>query len=231
MDKNILKQLKSDYEEREIKPSVDLWEQIDAALENKSDSSQKASFSLGWWKYAAVVLLLISVGTLIYYNHGFSTEKTDYIVKQNLKKEVLKTENNSEIIPEEENPIIEITSEIVKKTDLKVEQNDNKDILPRKEIIKPQILEPTETNIVVNQPEKQIDHQEKMDNMITPPISDTKKISYVTASELLLGNELDKTREKSKVETRNFGVIHLNKVLPNLGNVTVLGVTVYVDPK
>ena len=231
MDKKILKQLKSDYEEREIKPSADLWDQIDAALENKSESSPKTSFSLGWWKYAAVVLLLISVGTLIYYNKGFNTEKTDYMVKQNLKKEVLKKENNSEIIPQKENPILERTSEIVKETDQKVKENNNQDLVPQKETFKPQISESTEPKIVIIQLEKQIDKPEKIENKITPAISETKKISYVTANELLLGNELDKTREKSKVENRNFGVIHLNKVLPNLGNVTVLGLTVYVDPK
>jgi hypothetical protein len=231
MKKNILKQLKSDYEEREIKPSADLWDQIDAALEKESESNQKVPFSFGWLKYAAIFLLLISVGTLIYYNRGFNTEKTDYIVKQNIKNEVLKTENNSEIISQKENTVVEITPRIVKETDEKVKQNNNKDLVTQKETFKPQISDPVEPKIVISQPEKQIDQQEKIENKITPAISDIKKISYVTANDLLLGNELDKTREKSKVETRNFGVIHLNKVLPNLVNVTFLGVTVYVDPK
>lgn len=231
MDKKILKQLKSDYEELEIKPSANLWDQIDAALEKESASPQKSSFSVNWWKYAAVVLLLISLGALMYYNEGFNTEKTDYIVKQNLKKEVLETENNSEKIFQKENTVIETAPKIVNETDQKVKQNNNKDLVSQKEIIKPQISEPTETKIVINQPENKIDQPENIENKINPVISDTKKISYVSANDLLLGRELDKSRENANMEKRNFGVIHLNKVLPNFGNVTVLGVSVYVDPK
>lgn len=231
MDKKILKQLKSDYEDLEIKPSAYLWDQIDSALEKESESLPKPAASWGWWKYAAVVLLLISVGTLIYYNREFNTEKTDYFVKQNIEKVVFKTENDPEIIPRKETPIVEIAPKIIKETDQKVKQNHNKNLLPQKEIFKPQILEPVEPKIVINQPENKIDRQENIENKITPVISDNKKISYVTANDLLLGNELDRSREKTNMDTRKFGVIHLNKVLPKFNNVVVLGATVYVDPR
>jgi hypothetical protein len=231
MDKKILKQLKSDYEELEIKPSTDLWDQIDSALEKEPESLPKPAASWGWWKYAAAVLLLISVGTLIYYNRKFNTEKTDYFVKQNIEKTVFKTENNPEIIPRKENPIVEIAPKIIKETDQKVKQNHNKNLLSQKEIFKPQVLEPLEPKVVINQPENKIERQENIENKITPVISDSKKISYVTANDLLLGNELDKSREKANTDTRKFGVIHLNKVLPKFNNVVVLGATVYVDPR
>jgi len=231
MEKKILKQLKSDYEELEIKPSADLWSKIDSALEEESESSDKSSFSLSWWKYAAVILLFISLGTLIYYNTDFNTEKTDYIVKQNLKKEAQEKENNSEIILQEGNSIVETDPKTVEETTQKVVQNDNKDLVPPKEIIRTQISERAETKIVINQPENKIDQPEIIENKISPLNSDTKKISYITANDLLLGRELDKSREKSTVDTRRFGVIHIDKVIPKVNNVTVLGVTVYLDPK
>lgn len=231
MDKKILKQLKSDYEEREIKPSANLWDQIDAALEKESATPQKSSFSSNWWKYAAVVLLIISLGTFMYYNDGFNTEKTDYIVKQNLKEEVLEKENYSKIIPTEEKTEEEISQEIVKETEHKVKQNSNEDLVPQKEAIQPQFSEHTESIIVTNQAETSIFHQEQTENNITPEISDTKKISYVTANDLLLGNELDKSREKANADTRRFGVIHRDKVFPKFNNVVVLGATVYIDPR
>ena len=231
MDKKILKQLKSDYEEREIKPSANLWDQIDAALEKESATPQKSSFLSNWWKYAAVVLLIISLGTFMYYNNGFNTEKTDYIVKQNLKEEVLEKENYSEIIPKEEKTEEEISQEIVKETDKILEKNDDKDLVAQKEAIQPQFSEHTESIIFTNQAETSIFHQEETENKITSEISDTKKISYVTANDLLLGNELDKSREKANADTRKFGVIHRDKVFPKFNNVVVLGATVYIDPR
>lgn len=231
MDKKILKQLKSDYEEREIKPSANLWDQIDAALEKESATPQKSSFSSNWWKYAAVVLLIISLGTFMYYNDGFNTEKTDYIVKQNLKEEVLEKENYSEIIPTEEKTEEEISQEIVKETDKILEKNDDKDLVTQKEAIQPQFSEHTESRIVINQAETSIFHHEETENKIASEISDTKKISYVTANDLLLGNELDKSREKANADTRKFGVIHRDKVFPKFNNVVVLGATVYIDPR
>lgn len=231
MDKKILKQLKSDYEEREIKPSANLWDQIDAALEKESATPQKSSFSSNWWKYAAVVLLIISLGIFMYYNDGFNTEKTDYIVKQNLKEEVLEKENYSEIIPTEEKTEEEFSQEIVKETEHKIKQNSNEDLVPQKEAIPPQFSEYTEPRIVINQAETSIFHQEETENKITPEISDTKKISYVTANDLLLGNELDKSREKANADSRKFGVIHRDKVFPKFNNVVVLGATVYIDPR
>ncbi|MDF2930717.1 MAG: hypothetical protein K0R36_48 [Chryseobacterium sp.] len=231
MERKILKQLKSDYEELEIKPSADLWDQIDAALEKESESSLKSSFSPNWWKYAAVVLLLISFGTLIYYNRDFNTEKTDYIVKENLRKEVLKTEDNFEIIPQKENPIKETDPKIVKDVGQNLQENNFQNLKTKKEISQPQISESKESKIVIHQPENNIDKQENIENSNQPIISDAKKISYISADDLLLGRELDKSREKANMDTRKFGVIHIDKVIPKLGNVTVLGVTVYIDPK
>ena len=73
MDKKILKQLKSDYEELEIKPSADLWSKIEAGIDEKINVSQKPA--LQWWKYAAVVLLLISFGTYFYFENQTDHKK------------------------------------------------------------------------------------------------------------------------------------------------------------
>lgn len=230
MDDKIKKQLKSDYEELEIQPSADLWDQIDAALQKEPQFALKPASSFQWWKYAAVVLLLISTATLIFYYHDFGGEKTDYIVKNNIKKEVLKTENNSKIILQKESPIKLPEQEIAIKTDHEIKEN-VQNLRLEKEFNQPRFSEPDETKIVLTQPENNLDKQENVENISQPIISDTKKISYISANDLLLGRELDKSREKSKVDTRKFGVIHIDNMIPKVGNVTVLGVTVYIDPK
>ena len=56
-----------------------------------------------------------------------------------------------------------------------------------------------------------------------------KKVSYISANELLLGREFDKTREEARSD-KQFGVLDVSKIKirrPHLLN--ILGVTVYSD--
>lgn len=232
MKKEILKQLKSDYEELEIKPSSNLWDQIDSALDKQPELAVKSSFSLNWWKYAAVVLLLISLGTLIYHYGDFNTEKTDYFVQKNAHEKEIKEYKNTLSTIQEENQLSETNNQtIVKETHQKREDTYIENLKQEKEIIlQSQISEPAET-IVMNEVENPLKKQNTIENKLTPEISDTKKISYVTANDLLLGSELDKSLEKANAETRKFGVINRDKLLPKFKNVTVLGVTIYIDPQ
>lgn len=232
MNKKILKQLKSNYEEREIKPSANLWDQIDATLEKESASPQKSSFSADWWKYVAVVLLIISLGTFMYYKDGFNTEKKHYIVKQNLKEEeVLEKENYSEIIPKEEKTELETAQEIVKETDKILEKNDDKDLVTQKEAIQPQFSEHTEPRIVINQAENKINQPEIIENNInSTKVSNTKKISYVSADDLLLGRELDKTREENQKNHKQFGVLDASKIkIRRPNSLQIFGFKVFSD--
>ncbi|MCW3169019.1 hypothetical protein OMO38_10835 [Chryseobacterium sp. 09-1422] len=232
MDKKILKQLKSDYEELEIKPSSDLWDQIDASLEKKPEVILQSATSFQWWKYAAVILLLISVGTLIFYNRDFNAEKANYAVKKNVEKEVLKNENRSELITDKESLNENISPKIVKEeAHQKILHKYSQNLKITKENSPSHISERTETKIVLNKSEINDDKQEKVENHSLPLVSNTPKVSYVTANDLLLARELDVSREKANEDARRFGVIPIDKVIPKLGNVTVLGVTVYVDPK
>jgi gentisate 1,2-dioxygenase len=64
MKNNTLNNLKSEYEKLEIKPSADLWDRLDHKLDEKPENASKQSSE--WWKYAAIILLMVSVGTIIY---------------------------------------------------------------------------------------------------------------------------------------------------------------------
>jgi hypothetical protein len=66
MRKEMLKQLKSDYEELEIKPSADLWDRIEHGSQESPVLCPQKRFQ--WLRYAAVLIVLISVGTLLYLN-------------------------------------------------------------------------------------------------------------------------------------------------------------------
>jgi len=237
MKKEILKQLKSDYERLEIKPSADLWDRIDQNPEKTSERVSKTSFQ--WWKYAAAVLVLISVGTLIYYNRSgneFNYKETDYIVKQVLEETtnpVNSAAGNQPVILNQE-PVQEVVK-IVNEDHKPINSEEVLTLQKEKKVAALQSSEHKE-QIVVNQSENKTNDQVKTEDVTNPnpPViaeAQRPKSSYINANELLQGREFDKNRAKAEKDDHKFGVIRFNKVVPTVGNVTVLGVTVYLDSK
>lgn len=241
MKKNMLNKWKSDYEGLEIKPSADLWDR----LEHQLDSHQKSEpRSYGqWWKYAAIMLLMISVGTVIYFN-GYKNRIDDKKTKVMAKK-VFKNKINPVNVDSERQNTLPNQEVIEGKTDqviAKVPENNNPEIpVQNKEEIRNQDRDQSQAQVFVQHhtdkalPEIISNTTEKADGYIQDAVvlAETKKAKpgYINADELLLGREFEKTRENTAKEERKFGVFRLKKVVPNVDNVTVLGVKVYIDPK
>ncbi|GAA4166274.1 hypothetical protein GCM10022217_39770 [Chryseobacterium ginsenosidimutans] len=233
MKNNMLNKLKSDYEELEIKPSSELWDKLDQKLDETSEIVSKTSFF--WWKYAAVVLLLISVGGFIYFNYknSFNYKTTDFIVKKGLENTV------NPINPEFENRAVIPNIEKIESNDVKVivenqKNSSEKRLVPEieQEIIQPQISKFKTSQIAIKQSENiEIKPIKIENNTPLPIIAEAKKVksSYINSNELLLGREFDKTRENPYKNDVKFGVFNFDK--PKIDNVTVLGVSVYVDSK
>jgi hypothetical protein len=240
MKKEILKQLKSDYERLEIKPSEDLWDRLDLRLNERPEMSLKSSFQ--WWKYAAVVLLFISVGAVIYffnYKTKFDYKEADYMVKKTLEKTVNPTNtdlqnqsliSNDQTIKENKEKVVSENHEKINSDKVLVTQKE-------KEVSVTQVTEYKEQlNNTFKHPENMTINQVKTENIgipNSPVIADVKKskLNYINPDELLLGREFDKAREQSNKDERKLGAFKFDKVIPNVGNVTVLGVTVYLESK
>lgn len=239
MKKEILKQLKSDYERLEIKPSEDLWDRLDQKLDETSETSLKPSFQ--WWKYAAVVLLFVSAGTVIYffnYKAKFDYQQTDYIVKKTLEKTVnpINTDLQNQSVISNDQSIKENKEKVVSENHKKI--SSDKVLISKKvkEISVVKVAEHKEQLNSFKQPEITTINQVKTENVDipnSPVIAEAKKskLSYINPDELLLGREFDKAREKSNKDERKLGAFKFDKVVPNVGNVTVLGVTVYLESK
>lgn len=226
MDKKILKQLKSDYEELKIKPSADLWSKIEAGIDQEVNVAQKPT--LQWWKYAAVVLLLISFGTYFYFEN--QTDHKKILTKRSSKDKVEKVN----VLNEESGPKSE-------KLVVKAIQNvDSKVNLINKEETK-QLISANPQNISKkNLPEEKIKQDETLENPIIKEIdhlpiqkqtiAERKKVNYTNAEQLLLGRELDKTREENQNEQRKFGVLDIGKIkIKSPNSFKILGFTVYSD--
>lgn len=237
MKKEILKQLKSDYESLEIRPSADLWSKLDQELDRNSETAIKPSFR--WWKYAAVALFLISAGTFIYYStrEGKPDHKTDYIVKKTLENAVnpIKPDIEKQSAPQNKQPVHSNEVRIANESYEKV--NPKQAAMPVKKIKiqDAEIIKEKEPQIAVKQPDKTVKTPEKAEISTEPLplIADAKptKTSYVSTDDLLLGNEYDKNRAKAAKNEKKMGNFKFDRIVPNVGNVTVLGVTVYIDSK
>ncbi|MGE4514971.1 MAG: hypothetical protein AB7E26_14345 [Chryseobacterium sp.] len=233
MKNNMLNNLKSNYEELEIKPSSELWSRLDQRLEENPVTISKKTFE--WWKYAAVIVFLISMGTVFYFNSGNDSgnEKVNYIVKKSL--EITVNPNNPDLKYQTAYPKSAPTEKSDKKLSIKNEkENFDKILVPEKEntTIKNEVSVVEIRQIAVKQPEKLDIQPAGIENHV-PVIAEVKKTkpTYINSNELLLGREFDKTSRNPYKNDVKIGIFNFDKPTPNVENVTVLGVTVYVDSK
>lgn len=232
----MLNKLKSSYEELEIKPSSDLWNRLDNRIDESSEKVLIKPFQ--WWKYAAVVLLFVSVSAVFYFNtekKAYNYKETDYMVKKGMEKTV------NPINPEFQNQVSlsepQITNQ-VKTTDVKITRYQKKEVdsflhkNKTERIFKPVTIGAEIQNLAVKEPEK-ADISPVNIEIHRPVIAQGKSATptYINSNELLLGREFDKARGTSNEKDIKFGIFNFEKPKPKVENVTVLGVTVYVDPK
>lgn len=229
----MLNKLKSNYEELEIKPSIDLWSRLEQRLEENPVIISKKTFE--WWKYAAVIVFLISMGTVFYFNSGNDSgnEKVNYIVKKSL--EITVNPNNPDLKYQTAYPKSAPTEKSDKELAIKNEKgNFDKILVPEKEntTIKNEVSVVEIRQIAVKQPEKLDIQPAGIENHV-PVIAEVKKTkpTYINSKELLLGREFDKTSRNPYKNDVKIGIFNFDKPAPNVENVTVLGVTVYVDSK
>lgn len=229
MKKEILKQLKSDYEKLEIKPSADLWDRLEMESEKMPHLPAKRSFQ--WLKYAAVILLLLTVGGLFYFNSN-QIKKDNIVAKINYstKPKQLKPEVetiNSNIDQPENNALASNVKKIneIKEEKISVIQqcypsNIDDQVLAKEEEKTIIVHSPAKALIItgeINQPEKTL-------------IAERKKANYIKADDLLLGRELDKTREEYQDEKGKFGVLDATKIkFKSPNSLKILGMTVFSD--
>ncbi len=241
MKKNMLNKWKSDYEEIEIKPSADLWDRLDHQLDSHHKSEPRSYGQ--WWKYAAIILLMVSVGTVIYFN-GYKNMIDDKQTKVTAKNALKNKINPINVDSEHQNtlPNQEVLEGKTGQVIAKIPEGNTPEVsVHKKEEIRNQDRDQSQTQVFVQhqtdkaQPEIIINKNEKAAEFTQNHVvlAETKKAKpgYIDADVLLLGREFEKTRENTAKEERKFGVFRLKKVVPNVDNVTVLGVKVYIDPK
>lgn len=227
MKKEILKQLKSDYESLEIKPSVDLWDKIEQVrTETEKEAVFSAKKQFNWLKYASVLLLFVSLGAILYFNNDFKKERAGYIVKNDPEIRTINSDQDTQTVQKDlqteglkKNKDQSQISLIHKLTDK--EEPGTEDIIP---VMKEKIsLKQDEINTQGIE-QIMIEHPE------IKKIAELKKVNYINADELLQGHEFDKTRQESHNEHKKFGVLDMTKIkLRSPNSLKIFGMTVFSD--
>ncbi|MFC6267948.1 hypothetical protein [Frigoriflavimonas asaccharolytica] len=240
MENSLKNKIKNDYENGALKPSSNLWDQLEAKLDAKEQKiiDPEKTSNINYWKYAAVVLLMITVGFLVEYSFlGNSTSnEVPTLTKietplpskilvvdtlNNYKKIQLEPIIGEEIVP---NKGVEIVSENVEKFTKKKDETTK---------ITKEDFNITEKAIVLNTIDKSKSQKEEKlvaeNNTLIVP-NKSNPVQYVKADELLFGRELQKEKKqfansKNKLEeiTNSF----VQKIKPS--SVTIFGVTVYTE--
>ncbi|WP_175622991.1 hypothetical protein [Chryseobacterium schmidteae] len=217
MDKKIRKQLKTDYENLEIKPSKNLWEQIELGLDNDSETVQKPSFQ--WWKYAAVIVLLLSFETLFYYNSNqFFKPKETIGVKKPVENNS-KPKDNIEFVADNKIEELNNSSEISIKSEKAQKKQAEILVQNQSEVLKetPKIVN-TEPQIslkpeieINNKPEQQIPELPQL--ATTQPVVKASKVKYITANDLIFQRKYSiEKKENTQENGKRLGIITINKI-------------------
>ncbi len=237
MKNNTLNKWKSAYEKREIIPAGDLWSQLEQKLDGQPGRSQKPF--LQWWSYAAALLLMVSIISLICFNlknTGSGQKKAAPVVTK------IPTAPANPVYPDVlDRANLPESGETVKETQIvSADQKSNGESILVSKMEKPVM-------VADRQPDADTQETYKAETANTetpqpsplmqttgkPLIAESKRQDpgYIHADELLLGREIDRLNENRDREERRFGVFNLKKVVPKVEKVTVLGVKVYIDPK
>lgn len=219
----MLNKLKSDYEELEIKPSSDLWGRLEGKLDEKPEIVLKPSFQ--WWKYAAVIVLFISLGSLFYFNSNQSDADKVKVASKTSETIQKPVEKQNEEVALNEKPIQnQISSESGKKNSL---SNSLSEKFSEKIELSKDIAVAEKENIMVEVPPVLVEKQET--NIIKPVVADRKKVSYISADDLLLGRELNETRKETQ-NHKQFGVLDVSKIkIKRPNSLRILGFKVFQD--
>lgn len=222
MEKNILKQLKSDYEDLEIKPSANLWDKLENKLDENAETAEKPLFQ--WWKYAAAVILLISLGGLFYFNSEDSPTAKQTIASENQPKDILNQIKNIETVGDPVNDKISENSGVIKLSEAtekqaeKIAYNQPDDI---KEITKTAIIAPK----IDLKPESEIITRQEISEspeLVVLERPESQKIKYITANDLIFQRKYSiEKKENTQENAKRLGIIKINKISINPELITV----------
>ena len=235
-----MQNLKSKYEQKEMKASDGLWDRLEEKLDQVPAKEKKPK--MVWLRYAAVILLMIGLGGsfLMINNKSNINENQEFAnqtnsqnivpttVKQSENNDVEKlipTKNNSETDHQKlaiENskdsltPLRNLKDSAEPMTNSIKKEKSVSSQIPEKELIIKK-----EEPLIVSKPEEQLAQTD-----IQKP---REKVKYVSSSDLLFGVEIDKAKTETPKSAMGINTIKSknDSDFPNPKRIKLFGITLY----
>ena len=217
-----MQNLKSKYEQKEMKASDSLWDRLEEKLDQVPAKEKKPK--MVWWRFVAVIILIVNFGAI-----SWMTDIKNK-VKENPEFE-FRTDQISSVRQHSEN-----TGEIQKSIPIKNSEtedqklafeniNENQSVnkepsisnqIPQKE----NIIKKEEPQIV-SKPEEKLAQTD-----IQKP---REKVKYVSSSDLLFGVEIDKAKTETPKSAMGINTpkIKSEPDFPNPKRIKLFGITLY----
>ncbi|WP_312767966.1 hypothetical protein [Epilithonimonas sp.] len=221
-----MQNLKSKYEQQEMKISDSLWDRLEEKLDQVPAKEKKPKII--WLRYVAVILLMIGLGgSFLMINH-----KTDINENQEFANQTENSDNQA-LIPSEQsgnveivksNPVNSISDSDNQKfvvESLKGNQSFNKEKSVSNQISEKELIIKKEEPQIVPTPEEQLAQTD-----IQKP---REKVKYVSSSDLLFGVEIDKAKIETPKSAMGINTIKSknDSDFPNPKRIKLFGITLY----
>ena len=219
-----MQNLKSKYEQKEMKASDGLWDRLEEKLDQAPAKEKKPK--MVWWRFVAVIILIVNFGAISWMTDiknkvkenpefEFRTDQISSVRQHSENTDGIQKSipiNNSETNHQKLTitNINSSTSELTKKENQITEKVSEKENIIKKE--EPQIVSKPEEQLAQNDVQKL-----------------KEKVKYVSSSDLLFGVEIDKVKTETPKSAMGINTIKLknDSDFPNPKRIKLFGITLY----
>lgn len=219
-----MQNLKSKYEQQEMRVSGGLWDRLEQKLNHEPAKKEKPKMI--WLRYAAVAILIFGLGGILW----ITNQKVD--IKEN-RQFATQTENKNSIESSENNEFVKSNpnNTISKIDDQKfvIENIKNSSISESTKRKNQKLNKASEKEITIKNEEPQIISGPEEQIVQTGIEKPKERVKYVSSSDLLFGLEIDKAKsEKPKsVMGINISKPGNNPDILNPKRIKLFGITLY----
>lgn len=220
MKNTVIDKFKREYEELSENVPPNLWERLEVDLDSTSTEKPIAKKSMTFYKYAAVLLVFLSLGLYFFISQKESVKSSDNIV---IGQGKINREN-----PEAKSvEAVALKSEEKQKADINMESvvvaSPSNQI--EKMALNPPISSAKKSIEKTDSPKIESKTQAEAPFNLAQNKEVTEKVKYTSAEDLLFGYELEKTNAELDKRGNKLGNLELKK--PK--EISILGVKIYSE--
>ncbi|UQB70084.1 hypothetical protein [Epilithonimonas zeae] len=218
-----MQNLKSKYEQQEMKVCDDLWGRLEEKLDQVPSKEKRPK--IFWWRFVAVILLILNFGAI-----SWMTD-IENKVKETSEFKFPRIENQISSVRQHSENTGEIQKSIpIKNSETEDEKLAFENINENQSVNKEQSIsnQIPEKELIIKKEEPQIVSKQEEQLAQTDIQKPKEKVKYVSSSDLLFGVEIDKAKAETPKSAMGINTIKSNDSdFPNPKRIKLFGITLY----